>query len=85
MGREVRITHPPLYEKPKKTVHKSNLTPFICRDGCKHYDGVTDARDGIFKEFCCYGRSYVIKETRPCDHFEDKNPVYDYEDGILRF
>jgi hypothetical protein len=20
-----------------------------------------------------------------CDHFEDKNPVYDYEDGILRF
>jgi len=20
-----------------------------------------------------------------CNHFEDKNPVYDYEDGIMRF
>jgi len=71
--------------QPKKNVHKSNLTPFICREGCKHYDGVTDARDAIFKEFCCYGRSYLIKGTRSCDHFEDKNPVYDDEDGILRF
>ena len=49
------------------------------------FAGVTDARDGIFKEFCCYGRSYLIKETRPCDHFEDKNPVYDEDAGILRF
>jgi hypothetical protein len=72
--------------QPKKTVHKSNLTPLICRDGCKHYDGVKDAMDGIFKEFCCYERSYLIEETRSCDHFEDKDPVYDdEEDGILKF
>ena len=57
----------------------------MCKEGCKHYDGVTDAMDGIFKEFCCYGRSYLIKETRSCDHFIDTNPVYDEEDGILRF
>ncbi len=74
----------PFYQ-PKKTVHTSNLTPFICREGYKHYDGLTDVNDGIFKELCCYGRSYPIKESRPCNHFEDKNPVYDYEDGILRF
>ena len=74
----------PFYQ-PKKTVHKSNLTPFICRDGCKYYFGVTDARDGIFKEFCCRGRSYLIKESSSCNHFEDKNPLHDYEDGILRF
>ena len=67
------------------TVPKNNLTPFICREGCKHYDGVTDAMDGIFKEFCCYGRSCLIKGSRSCDHFEDKNIVYDDEDGILRF
>jgi hypothetical protein len=71
--------------QPKKTLPASNLTPFICREGCKHYDGVTDATDGIFKEFCCYGRSYLIKETRSCNHFEDKNPVCNDEDGILRF
>jgi len=70
--------------QPKKNVPTSNLTLFICRAGCKHYDSVTDATDGIFKEFCCYGRSYLIKESRPCDHFEDKNPVCD-GDGILRF
>jgi hypothetical protein len=71
--------------QPKKTVNTSTPTPFICREGCKHYDGVKDATDGIFKEFCCHGRSYLIEETRSCDHFEDKNPVYDEEDGILRF
>ena len=71
---------------PLQNIHpEDNLTPFICRDGCKHYDGVIDARDGIFKEFCCYGRSYLIKESSSCDHFEDTNPVYDDDDGILRF
>jgi hypothetical protein len=59
--------------------------PSICGEGCKHYDGVTDAMDGIFKEFCCYGRSYLIKESISCNHFEDKNALYDEEDGILRF
>jgi len=73
------------FSQPKNNVHKSYLTPFICREGCKHYDSVTDATDGIFKEFCCYGRSVRIKESRSCNHFEDKNPVYDEEDGILRF
>ena len=68
----------------EKTVPKSILTPDICRAGCKHYDGVKDVNDGIFKEFCCYGRSCKIKESSPCDHFEDKNPLYDEEDGILR-
>ena len=56
----------------------------ICRDGRRHYDGVTDARDAMFKEFCCYGRSYPIEGTRSCGHLEDKNPVCDDEDGILR-
>jgi hypothetical protein len=69
----------------QNTVPKSDLTPFICREGCKHYDSVTDATTGIFKEFCCYGRSYLIKESRSCDHFEDKNPVFNDDDGILRF
>jgi hypothetical protein len=68
----------------QNTVPESNLTPFICREGCKHYDSVTDARDGIFKEFCCYGRSYLIKDSSSCAPFEDKNPVYD-DDGIFRF
>jgi len=26
-----------------------------------------------------------ISPKRSSDHSEDKNPVYDYEDGILRF
>jgi hypothetical protein len=69
----------------QKTVHKSNITPFICREGCKHYDGVTDVNDGNFKEFCCYGRRCRIEGSRSCNHFEDKNQVYDEEDGILRF
>ena len=47
----------------QNTVPTSHLTPFICKNGCKHYDGVKDAKDGMFKEFCCYGRSYLIKET----------------------
>jgi hypothetical protein len=67
-----------------KNVHTSDLTPFICMAGCKHYDSVTDATDGIFKEFCCYGRSFRIKDSRSFSHFEDKSPVYDDEDGILR-
>jgi hypothetical protein len=79
---DLLLTDP--FFQPKKSVHKSNLTPFICREGCKHYDGVKDASDGIFKEFCCYGRSCKIKESSSCDHFEDKNPVWDEEDGILR-
>lgn len=78
------LLHYPFYQ-PKKSVHTSNLTPFICRDGCKHYDGVKDEKGDIFTEFCCYGRSYLIKESSSRNHFEDKNPVYDDEDGILRF
>jgi hypothetical protein len=70
--------------QPNNTVPESNLTPFICRSGCKHYDAVKDVNDGIFKEFCCYGRSYRIQDSRSCDQFEDKNPVYDDEDGMLR-
>jgi hypothetical protein len=69
----------------QNTPPENHLTPFICKAGCKHYDGVKDATSGIFKEFCCYGRSYLIEETRSCDHFEDKNTAYDDEDGILRF
>jgi hypothetical protein len=64
---------------------ENNLTPLICRSGCKHYDGVTDVNNGLFKELCCYGRSYRLEESGPCDHFEDNNSLYDEEDGILRF
>lgn len=67
-----------------KTVPESDLTPFICRAACKHYDGVKDARDGISKEFCWYGRSHLVGGSLPCEHFEDGNPVYDDEDSILR-
>ena len=73
------------FVQPKNAAPESNLTPFICRRGCKHYDGVTDVNDGLFKEYCCYGRSPLIKESSSCNNFEDKNPVYDDEDGILRF
>jgi hypothetical protein len=73
------------FAQPKTSAPESKLTPFICRRGCKHYDSVTDATDGIFKEYCCYGRSYLIKESSSCNHFEDKNPVCDDDDGILRF
>ena len=73
------------FSQPKKTVRTRNLSPFICREGYKHYDGVTDASDGIFKEFCCYGRTYLIRETRSCYHFEEKNPAYNDEAGILGF
>jgi hypothetical protein len=45
----------------------------------------SDATEGIFKEFCCYGRSYLTEGSRSCNHFEDTNPVNDEEDGILRF
>jgi hypothetical protein len=69
----------------QKTLPVGEFRPFICREGCKHYDGVTDARDGIFKEFCCYGRSYLIKGSSSCDHFEEKDTVHDDQDGILRF
>jgi hypothetical protein len=69
----------------QNTVPEDDLTPFICRGGCKHYDGIKDARDGIFKEFCCYERSCLIKGSRSCYYFEGKNPVYDDDDGILRF
>jgi len=72
------------YDQILADLSENNLTPFICRSGCKHYDGATDANDRIFKEFCCYGRSYRIEGSRPCDHFEDKNPVCYDEDGILR-
>jgi hypothetical protein len=69
----------------QNTVPTSNLTPLICRDGCKHYDSITDATDGIFKEFCCYGRSFRLEGSHTCDHYEDGDPVYGEEDGILRF
>ena len=62
------ITDP--FIQPQKTVPTSNLTPDICRAGCKHYDGVTDATDGIFKEFCCYGHSYLIEGSRSYNHFD---------------
>jgi hypothetical protein len=31
---------------------KKDITPFICRKGCKYYDGIKDVNDGEFKEFC---------------------------------
>lgn len=61
----------------EETVPESDLTPFMCRAGCKHYDGVKNVGDGSLKEFCWYGRSHLIEGARPCDHFEDGNPVYD--------
>jgi hypothetical protein len=79
---DLLLTDP--FPPSSKTVPQNNLTPFICRDGCKHYDGVKDATDGICKEFCCHGHSYLIEETRSCDNFEDNNPVGVDEDGILR-
>jgi hypothetical protein len=35
-----------------KNGDKNNRTPHLCRNACKHYDGVNDVKDGQFKEFC---------------------------------
>jgi len=29
-----------------------NTTPYMCRKGCKYYDGIKDVNDGEFKEYC---------------------------------
>jgi hypothetical protein len=57
--------------------------PYICRNGCKHYDGVKDVNDGQFKEYCCHNGCRSIKMSGKCTDFEDENPVCD--DGILKF
>jgi hypothetical protein len=49
-----------------------------------HYGGVR-CKNGIFKEYCCCGHSYLIQGSHPCHDFEDGTPVNDEEDGILRF
>jgi len=28
------------------------MVPYICRKGCKYYDGMEDVNTGEFKEFC---------------------------------
>lgn len=46
-------------------------TPHPCRNGCKHYDGVTDVNDGQFKEYCCV-TGKIIDEGYSCQRFETK-------------
>jgi len=60
----------------------AKLTPFICRRGCKYYDGVQDVNDGEFKEFCCRGpKSVSITKNQVCNDFESGDPSL--PDGVL--
>jgi hypothetical protein len=60
----------------------ATITPFICRKGCKHYDGVKDVNDGEFKEFCDMtgGR---IGGGAPCVMIEPKG--IKLPEGVLAF
>jgi len=46
-------------------------TPYTCRNGCKHYDGVIDVNDGAFKEYCDVTRQR-INEGVLCGSFKTK-------------
>jgi hypothetical protein len=46
----------------KKIVPKSNLTPLICRGGCKHYDGVADVNDGISRSSAAMAAVILSKD-----------------------
>ena len=57
-----------------------------------HDETIAEARDGIEdQESLGLHPALFEPDCQPasvkpwCDHFEDKNPVYDYEDGIGRF
>jgi hypothetical protein len=69
---------------PRRTWLK---TPFLPSKGRSKAVSILKrySRDPIVTEFRWYGGSNLIKESRYCDHFEDRNPVYDEEDSILRF
>jgi hypothetical protein len=61
---------------------KQSLTPYICRQGCKHYDGVQDVNDGTFKEYCCKGaKSVSITKNQVCNDFESGDPSL--PEGVL--
>ena len=57
-----------------------NKTPHACRNGCKHYDGVKDVNDGLFKEYCTI-TCKTIDEGYLCQRFERKGIAL--PEGIL--
>jgi len=60
-----------------------DLTPYICRQGCKHYDSTVDVNDGQFKEFCWNSGGKRIVEGYRCKKFA-KNELA-LSDDILIF
>ena len=57
-----------------------------------HDEIIVEGRDGIAGQEslgldpALFERDCGPASTKPwCGHFEDKNPVYDYENGIMRF
>ncbi|MGO9138150.1 MAG: CHC2 zinc finger domain-containing protein [Syntrophales bacterium] len=56
--------------------HESRMTPNICREGCIFYDGINDARDDVFKEFCWYkSTGKPIQSNRYCNSYERKDEI----------
>lgn len=64
-----------------KNVDKNILTPHACRKGCKHYQGISDFRDGRFREFCWEDGCHKIYEGHYCGNYESKKPKL--PDGVL--
>ena len=60
---------------------KNNRTPHICRTGCRHYQGITDFRDGRFREFCWEDGCHKIYEGHYCVLYESKKAKL--SEGIL--
>jgi hypothetical protein len=60
-----------------------DLTPYICRQGCKHYDSTVDVNDHQFKEFCWNSGGKRIVEGYRCKKFA-KNELA-LSDDILIF
>jgi hypothetical protein len=64
--------------------HRKSVTPYICQEGCKHYDPVQNVKKGILEKFCwAREHSCLIKKGVNCEKFESKYPVL--PEGVLGF
>ena len=64
--------------------HRKTITPYICQEGCKHYDPVQNPKKNELEEFCWAGNhSHFIKKGVICHKFESKYPVL--PKGVLTF
>lgn len=64
-----------------KNGDKNNRTPHLCRNECRHYQGLSDFRDGRFREFCWEDGCQKIYEGYYCGNYERKKPKS--PEGIL--